>query len=77
MATTYHAPGGQQIRQNQDYKNNVVVIEKRETNYVETSRTDGADSFTGEMWSSSIDSIKAWAKAWSNEPTKLRFTVKD
>lgn len=75
-STTYHITGGGQgIRQNQDANNNTVKIEKRTTTYVHDAGCSGGDSYTQEIWGSSLDFVKSCAKKWAYHPSSLNFEV--
>lgn len=72
---TYHTQSGQTIRQNQDLGINTVIIDRRETDYVERTNTEGADSFTNEMWATDTETIKRWCKDWAYNPDDLEFEI--
>ena len=76
QSTTYHSKGGRSIRQNQDIGNNLVVVEERQTDFVEKARCHGADSFTNDIWSSDMKDITKWAKQWAYYPKLLVFKLK-
>lgn len=75
--TTYHAIGGQKIRDNQDQGIHTVEIVKRQTDYPAKSGVSGADSFTNSMWNTDPERIKQWAKDWAYNPSKLKFKLVD
>ena len=76
MTTTYHAQSGQKTRQNQDAGINQVIIERRETDYVERTGSYGSDSYTNEMWADEVETIERWCKAWAHYPEDLVFEIK-
>lgn len=72
---TYHAPSGQEIRQMQEYGNNIVTIESRRTDYVHKSGVHGSSGFTSEMWNTDLDTLKAHVKEWASAPEKILFRI--
>ncbi len=77
MTTTFHAPSGQQIRQMQEHGTHHVTIEKRETDLVHRSRSNGQDSFTREIWSSDAGYIEKCIREWSHRPELLTFGIRE
>lgn len=74
--TTFHAPGGQAIRQMQDCGEHHVIIEKKKTDYVEIARCNGQDNFTSESWNEDVDCLINGIKEWAYCPEKLTFEIK-
>lgn len=62
--------GGQRCQQNAALYA-AIQVNVCETNWDKKSGVCGSDSFTGPMWSNSLETLINWAEAWAGKPVKV------